>query len=86
MDHQRSTPNDDNKEEKEPTNIASLCEQLAALQLCLNNMAECVAVFEIDRMELRDRVDTLRKAICSKIKCLEKATRNEDLYRSPDPK
>ena len=58
----------------------------AALRLCLNNMDERVAETEIDRMELGDRVDTLRKAVCSKIKHLAKATGNEDLYRSPDPK
>ena len=48
-------------------------------------MDERVAETEIDRMELGDRVDTLRKAVCSKIKRLVKATGNEDLYRSPDP-
>ena len=67
-------------------NVASLHAQLAALRLCLNNMDERVAESEIDQMELGDRVDTLRKAVCSKIKCLVKATRNEDLYRSPDLK
>ena len=35
---------------------------------------------ETDRMELGD------KAVCYKIKRLAKATGNEDLYRSPDPK
>ena len=49
-------------------------------------MDEHVAESEIDRMELGDRVDTLRKAVCSKIKRLAKATENEDLYRSPEPK
>ena len=77
---------DDDNEEEEPTNVASLHEQLAALRLCLNNMDERVAVSEIERMELGDRVDTLRKAVCSKIKRLAKATPNEDLYRSPNPK
>ena len=78
---------DDNEEEdEEPTDIASLREQLVALQLHLNSMDERVAESEIERMELGDRVDTLRKAVCSKIKRLEKATGNEDLYRSPDPK
>ena len=80
------TDSDDDEEEEEPNNIASLREQLAALRLRLNNMDERVAETEIDRMELGDRVDTLRKAVCSKIKCLAKATGNEDLYRSPDPK
>ena len=69
-----------------PNDIVSLHEQLAALQLCLNNMDERVAETEIDRMELGDKVDTLRKAVCSKMKHLAKATGNEDLYRSPDPK
>jgi len=78
------TNSDDDDEE--PNDIASLYEQLAALRLRLNNMDERVAETEIDRMELGDRVDTLRKAICSKIKRLAKATRNEDLYRSSDPK
>ena len=77
---------DDDDEEEEPSDIASLREQLAALRLRLNNMDECVAETEINRMELGDRVDILRKAVCSKIKRLAKATGNEDLYRSPDPK
>ena len=77
---------DDGDEEEEPNDIASLREQLAALRLHLNSTDECVAETEIDRMELGDRVDTLRKAVCSKIKRLAKATGNEDLYRSPDPK
>ena len=49
-------------------------------------MDERVAEMEIDRMELGDRVETLRKADFTKIKRLAKATGNEDLYRSPDPK
>ena len=77
---------DDEEEEEEPNDVASLREHLTALQLCLNNMDERATVMEIDRIELGDRVDTLRKAVCSKIKCLAKATGNEDLYRSPDPK
>ena len=77
---------EDEDEEEEPTDVASVREQLAALRLCLNNIDERVAESEIDQMELDDRVDTLRKAVCSKIKRLAKATRNEDLYRSPDPK
>ena len=71
---------DDEEEEEEPTDIAVLRAQLASLQLHLNNMDERVAETEIDRMELGDRVDTLRKAVCSKIKRLAKATGNEDLY------
>ena len=67
-------------------NVASLHAQLAALRLCLNNMDERVAESEINRMELGDRVDTLRKFVCSKIKPLAKAIGNEDLCRSPDPK
>ena len=78
--------NSDDEEEEEPSDITSLREQLAALRLCLNNMDECIAETEIDRTELGDRVETLRKAVCSKIKRLAKATGNEDLYRSPDPK
>ena len=42
----------DEDEDKEPTDIASLREQLAALRLCLNNMDERVAESEIDRTEL----------------------------------
>jgi uncharacterized protein involved in exopolysaccharide biosynthesis len=80
------TNTEDEDEEEEPTDVASLRAQLAALRLRLNNMDERVAESEIDRMELGDRVDTLRKAVCSKIKRLAKATGNEDLYRSPDPK
>jgi len=80
-----STDSDDDEEE-DPNDIASLHEQLAALRLRLNNMDERVAETEIDRMELGDRVDTLRKAVCSKIQRLAKATGNEDLYRFPDPK
>ena len=61
---------DEDEEEEEPTDIATLRAQLASLQLRLNNMDERVAEIEIDRMELGDRVDTLRKAVCSKIKRL----------------
>ena len=77
---------DKDEEEEEPTDVTSLRAQLAALRLRLNNMDERIAVSKIDRMELGDRVDTLRKAICSKIKRLAKSTGNEDLYQSPDPK
>ena len=84
--HAYTNSSDDEDEDEEPNDIASLHEQLAALWLRLNNMDESVAETEIDRMELGDRVDTLRKAVCSKIKRLAKATGNEDLYRSPDPK
>ena len=84
--HAYTDSDDDDEEEEEPNDVASLREQLAALWLCLNNMDERVSKMEIDRMELGDRVDTLRKAVCYKIKRLAKATGNEDLYRSPDPK
>ena len=57
---------DEDEEDEEPTDVASLCAQLFALWLCLNNMDERVAESEIDRMELGDRADTLRKAVCSK--------------------
>ena len=80
------TEDKDEDEEEEPIDVTSLRAQLAALRLRLNNMDERVAESEIDRMELGDRVDTLCKVVCSKIKCLAKATGNEDLYRSPDPK
>ena len=74
-----SDSNDDDEEE-EPNDVTSLREQFAAPRLRLNNMDERVAETEIDRMELGDRVDTLCKAVCSKIKHLAKATGNEDLY------
>ena len=77
---------DEDEDVEEPTDVASLRAQLAALRLHLNNMDERVAESEIDRMELGDRVDTLRKAVCSKIKRLAKATGKEHLYRSPDSK
>ena len=76
----------DNDEEEEKDNIAILREQLAALKLWLNNMDERVEESEIDQMDLDDKVDTLRKAVCSKIKHLAKATGNEELYRAPDPR
>ena len=69
---------DDKEEEKD--DIAALHEQLAALKLRLNNMDEWVAKSEIDRMDLDDMMDTLRKDVCSKIKRLAKATGNEELY------
>ena len=77
---------DEDKEEQELTDVASLHAQLAALRLRLNSMDERVAESEIDQMELGDQVDTLHKAVCSKIKRLAKATGNEDLYKSPNPK
>ena len=63
-----SDDDDGEEEEEEPNDVASLREQLAALRLRLNNMDERVAEAEIDRKELGDRVDTLCKAVCSKIK------------------
>ena len=62
----------DSSEEEEKDDITALREQLAALKLRLNNMDECVAESEIDRMDLDDKVDTLRKAVCSKIKALRR--------------
>jgi hypothetical protein len=73
----------DNDEEEEKDDIAALHEQLTTLKLRLNNMDERVVESEIDRMDLDDKVDTLRKAVCSKIKRLAKATGNEELYRAP---
>jgi hypothetical protein len=74
----------DDKEEEEKDNIAALHEQLAALKLRLNNMDEQVVESEIDQMDLDDKMDMLRKAVCLKIKRHAKATRNEELYRAPD--
>jgi len=84
--HYTDSDDEEEEEEEDPNDVASLREQLAALRLRLNNMDERVAETEIDRMELGDRVDTLRKAVCSRIKRLAKATGNEDIYKSPDPK
>ena len=50
--HAYTDSDDDGEEEEEPNDVDSLCEQLAALQLHLNNMDERVAETEIDRMEL----------------------------------
>ena len=50
------TEDEDDDEDKEPTDVASLHEQLVALRLHLNNMDECVAESEIERMELGDRL------------------------------
>ena len=77
---------DSDDEEEEKSDIAALREQLATLKLWLNNMDERVAESEIERMDLDDKVDMLRKAVCSKIKRLAKATGNEELYRAPDPR
>ena len=54
---------DSDEEEEEKSNIAALREQLAALKLWLNNMDERVAEFEIDRMDLDDKVDTLHLSL-----------------------
>ena len=43
-------------------------------------MDERVAESKIDWMDLDDKVDTLCKAVCSKIKRLTKASGNEELY------
>ena len=81
-----SYTNSSKEEEDEKDNIAALREQLAALKLRLNNMNERMAESEMDCMDLDYKMDTHCKVVCSKIKCLAKATENEDLYRSPDPK
>ena len=82
------TDSDDDVDDEKPegTDVAALYQQLIALRLRLNNMDECVAEPETDRMELGDRVDNLHKAVCFKIKWLAKATGNEDLYRFLDSK
>ena len=80
------TCTDSSDEEEEKDDITALHEQLAALKLRLNNMDERVAESEIDWMDLDDKVDTVRKAVCLKIKRLAKATGNEELYRAPDPR
>ena len=54
------------------------------LKLRLNNTDEHIAESEIEQMDLNGKVDTLRNAVCSKIKYLAKATGHEDLYRAPD--
>ena len=77
---------DNENEEEEKDDIAALREQLAALKLRLNNMDERVAESEIYQMDLDDKVDTLRKAVCSKIKRLAKAAGNEELYQALDPR
>jgi predicted nuclease with TOPRIM domain len=74
------------EEEEEGNEIKELREQLATLKLKLNNMDERVAESEIECMDLDDKVDTLCKAVCSKIKRLVKAIGNEDPYRVPDPR
>ena len=74
------------EEEDEKDNIAALREQLAALKLCLNNMNERMAESEMDCMDLDDKMDTHCKVVCSKIKCLAKATGNKELYRAPNPR
>ena len=84
--HAYTDTEDEDEDEEEPTDVASLRAQLAALRLRVNNMDERVAESEIDLMELGDRIDTLRKAVCSKIKHLAKATANEELYRAPGPR
>jgi predicted RNase H-like nuclease (RuvC/YqgF family) len=71
------------EEEEEGDEIKELREQLTTLKLRMNNMDERVAESEIERMDLDDKVDTLRKAVCSKIKRLAKVTGNEDLYTAP---
>ena len=77
------TDSDDDEEEK--SDIAALREQLAALKLRLNNMDERVTESEIDQMDLYDKVDTLCKAVCSKLKSIAKATGNEELYQAVTP-
>jgi hypothetical protein len=67
---------DSDEEEEDGAEIKELREQLTVLKLKINNMDERVAESEIERMDLDDKVDTLHKAMCSKIKCLAKATGN----------
>jgi uncharacterized protein involved in exopolysaccharide biosynthesis len=64
---------DIDNDDEEGAMIKELREQLAALKLKINDMDERVAESEIERMDLDDKVDTLRKAMCSKIKRLAKA-------------
>lgn len=44
--------------------MKELQEELNALKIKLNNMDEGVAESEIERIDLNDKVDVLRKAMC----------------------
>jgi len=57
----------DSEKEEEKDDITTLREQIAALKLRLRNMDERVAESGIDRMDVDDKIDTLRKVVCSKI-------------------
>lgn len=72
---------DDNNEDSD---VAALRKQLAALHIRLNNLDERVAETQVEKLDLEDKVEVLRKAMTSKVKRLAKATGNEHLYRAPD--
>ena len=61
--------------------------QLATLVLSLRKenrrLAEKVAEGKLERLELRDELDTLRKGLCAKMKRLYKSCGKEELYNSP---
>jgi hypothetical protein len=51
----------------------------------MNNILECCALEELWYMELDDKINTLRRALCAKVLDLAEVTRHVDLYNPRMP-
>lgn len=68
---------------EEEETMASLREELADMKAKCHNLAEQMAELEIWRMETDDKMETLRKALCAKVKRLASECGRPDLYDPP---
>jgi hypothetical protein len=69
-------------EDEEEDIVEALRRKISTLKIRLNNMDERVAETQIESMEVEDKMEILRKALISKIKCLYRATENMHLYKA----
>ena len=51
----------------------------------LNNMEERVAEGELWRMDIDDKINTLRRSLCAKVKRITEAMGRPELYDPPMP-
>jgi hypothetical protein len=69
---------DEDSEDEDP--YENLRNEIAKLKMKNNLLEECVAEAELGRMEIDDKMEILRKAICSKFKRLLSELGRPDLY------
>ena len=71
-------------EESEET-VDSLCTELLELKKKFNNLEERVVEGELCWMDVDDKINVIRKAMCSKIRCITEAIGRPDINAQPLP-